>query len=555
MDNDQNFEVVLSSVVNNSDGDTEVATIVPIDYSSKIEEFDNKLLYSAVQKYDSNKQIYGAYTSDNADSTELTLDRLQELARGIHNNLDSVIAVNAYIREALVINQLVGKTFESLFANVNTGYRLYWPEQGGRNKHKTVLRAKEIIDDFLKQICVEEFIRDAVSITYLEGNRYYYLRQDGGNWMIDRLPLGLCYCSDYIVNGEPSLAINVKELETRLKKTYSKTKKRKAIWFDDVKADIQNNYPYVFDAYRNGESIARLDTKYAKACRYNNIGRKYGVSPLMKILPDVIVLNNIRKADVTTSKMKQRVIIAQILRAEILGPEGKRKGVTEAIYSHQQLMSALKTAASVYTAPAFVEKLMYVQPEVEDTSDNKLKQYNNNLMIGLGIGYIDPTTSTVAGAKLALDDLMKTVNAIADGAQKVLNEYFKVVLEENGIGPEYAPTIDVLNSEALALAMRKELASFIFGTLNGSYRTAYELVGLDYDTEYNRRESENNDETADVFSPHATAYTSGGTNTNTTNGKVIDENTGAPRGIGRPKDTNPSDETKQARDREANNTV
>ena len=342
--------------------------------------------------------------------------------------------------------------------------------------------------------------------------------------------------------------------ESRLKKTYSKTKKKKAIWFEDVKADIQNNFPYVWDAYKNGESIARLDTKYAKACRFNNIGRKYGVSPLVKILPDFIVLNNIRKADVTTSKMKQRVIIAQILRAELLGPEGKRKGVTEAIYSHQQLMSALSTSASVYTAPAFVEKLQYVQPEKEDASDNKLTEYNHNLMIGLGIGYIDPTTSTVAGAKLALDDLMKTVNAIADSVQQVLNAYFVVVLDENGIDAEYAPTIDILNSEALALAMRKELASFIFGTLNGSYRTAYELVGLDYDTEYNRRETENGDKIEEVFAPHATAYTSGGTNTNTGK-KNIDENTGAPRTPGRPKDENPSDETKQARDREANNTV
>ena len=552
MENNNDFEVVLSSVV---DDNTEVATVEPTNYDERIDAFDNKVLYSAIQKYDANKQIYGAMTSENANSSELTIERLQELARGIHNNLDSVLAVNAYIREAIVINQLVGKTFESLFANINTGYRLYWPEQEGRNKHKVVSRAKGIIDDFLRQVCIEDFIRDAVSMTYLEGNRYYYLRQDGGNWMIDRLPLGLCYCSDYVVNGEPSLAINIKELETRLKKTYSKTKKRKAIWFEDLKEDIKNNYPYVWKAYNDGESIVRLDTKYAKASRYNNIGRKYGVSPLVKILPDVIVLNNIKKADITTSKMKQRVIIAQILRADLLGPEGKRKGVTEAIYSHQQLMAALATSASVYTAPAFVEKLQYVQPEKEDTSDNKLKEYNHNLMLGLGIGYIDPTTSTVAGAKLALDDLMKTVNTIADGVQKILNAYFVTVLEASGIDAEYAPTIDILNSEALALAMRKELASFIFGTLNGSYRTAYELVGLDYDTEYNRREVENNDDTADVFAPHATAYTSGGTNTNTGKGKNIDENTGAPRKPGRPRDANPSDETKQARDKEANNTV
>ena len=131
-----------------------------------------------------------------------------------------------------------------------------------------------------------------------------------------------------------------------------------------------------------------------------------------------------------------------------------------------------------------------------------------------------------------------------------MNDYIKVVLEANSIGIEFAPTIDILNSEALELAMRKDLASFVFGTLNASYRTAYELVGLDYDTEYNRRGAELEDGVDDVFTPHSTAYTSGGGGSGN---KTIDENTGAPRQPGRPRDTTPSDETKQSRDREANN--
>lgn len=529
METKQDFEVVLSSTV---DEDTDVVTV--INYGEKVDAWESQQLYAAIQKYNADTQQSGAVLKDGQSAGELTLERLNTLATDIHSTIDNVLEVNAMIRKQLVLNELVGKTFESIYGNVNTGHRLYWPEISGRNKQKTLVQAKEVIEDFLRQIKIGSFIRDSVSMIYLEGNRYFYLRQDDGNWFIDKLPLGICYASDYVVNGEPSLAINVKKLEAGLKKTYQTTKQRKAVWFKNVRDDIKNNYPYIWKEYEAGESIVRLDTKYAKACRYNNVDRKFGVSPVMKVLPDIIVLDNIRKADVTTSKTKQRVIIVQILRKELLGTDGKRKGLAEAAHSHQQLMSALSTTASTYTAAPYVESLAYVQPTADDTSDNKMEQYTKSLMLGLGIAFVDTDTATSAAGKLNLDELCKTVDAIADGVQDVLNGYFVTVLEANGIDPMYAPHIDILDSKALDMAMRKDLATFCYSILGLSARTSCELVGIDYDTELARRtaEKENGDE--DILTPHGTAYTksAGG-------GEA-----------GRPPDEDPDNPDKQARDKD-----
>ena len=257
------------------------------------------------------------------------------------------------------------------------------------------------------------------------------------------------------------------------------------------------------------------------------------------MLPDLIVLDNIRKADTTVSKTKQRVIIAQFMREKILGADGKRKGLVETQFAHSQLMGALQTTASVYTANPAVDRIEYIQPDTDDSSDNKMQQYIRQVMVGLGIAYADPDLSTTAAGKINIAELMKTVNSIADAVEQVLNSYFVTVLENNGIGKEYAPRIDVLDSEALDMALRKDLASFVYNTLNGSAKTAFELIDVDYDTEVARRQEEKENGNEGILTPHPTSYTTG--------------NSGAEENeSGRPKDEDPDDPDKQSYDETRN---
>jgi hypothetical protein len=523
------FDIIFSEV----DETTDAATIT--NYGDKVQQYEDNRILAALQKFNPNAQQYSAYTKDLTKADDVTLDTLDTLATDAHNTLDNVLRLNAMIRKTTVLNSFVGKTVESIFSNCNTDYRLVFPDAEGRNKKKTLDQAKLVIDDFLQQIRITNFIRDVVPMTYCEGNRYYYLRVEGGNYVLDYLPLGVVYMSDYNVDGRPALEMNLKKLETGLKKTYQTDKKKKAIWMKDVEEDIKRNYPYVYTQWKAGETYARLDVKYAKAVRINNLGRKFGISPLAKVLKDIVVLDNLSKADVTTSKMKQRTLIVQLLRKEVLDTNGQKKGIVQTDYAHQSLMAALATTASVYTAAPFVEEVKYVTPPSEDNTKEKAASYTKALLMGLGIGFVDTEAATATGSKLSLEELMKLVNAIVDQVNDLLNDYFKVVLENNNIPLEYCPTIQIMDSKAMDFDMKKDLSDFLFNKLSCSYETAYEVLGLaDYATERSRRETENGDKTEEIFKPHATAFNSNG---------------GESDSPGRPTSKTPENEDKQKTDK------
>ena len=478
----------------------------PVDYSVALGNYDNERLYSVVKSFDENKQIYTSYPKDSTTAESVTIDRLEELSLTVNTNVDSLLSLNAIVRQKVLLNDLLGKTVESIFANVNTDFQLNFPIEKGRNKKKAVESADPVIRDFLEQINIESLLRDAITVTYLEGNRYYYLRVDGGNYVIDKLPIGVCYVSDYEINGKPALEINIKKLETALKKTYQKNKKRKEIWMKDVKDEIKRNYPYLSKDYEAGETYFRADPLFGKAIRVNNLGRKFGVSPLAKVLSNVIVLDNMSKADITTSQMKQRTIVTQILRKEALGQDGQKKGIALMEYAHQAIMAALATKSCVYTAPPFVEKVEYVTPPKDENSVDKMSTYIKRIFSGLGIGYVDTEAATATGSKISLEELMRTIDAIAEQVESILNDYFKIVLKNNNIDPAYCPKIKIMDSKAMEMAMRKELSEFVYSKLNGSLRTAYDIIGVDFDSEVQRRNNEQDEGMDEVFTPHATSY-------------------------------------------------
>lgn len=51
-----------------------------------------------------------------------------------------------------------------------------------------------------------------------------------GHYNVSWYPLGVVEVSDYDVNGEPQILINMKELQSRLRKTIKKTKNNKALF-------------------------------------------------------------------------------------------------------------------------------------------------------------------------------------------------------------------------------------------------------------------------------------------------------------------------------------
>lgn len=516
MSEKEDFDVVIAST---ADDTTKVLTITS---DADVAAWENKQLYAAIQKYDSKKGTSSAYTIDTESVQELTLDEIDTLSTDINNNLTNVLNANAIIRKRVLTDELIGRTYEAVYANINTEYHLSYPSPEGRNKQKTVERVKSIINEFNRQIDIESIIREGISFTFLEGNCIYTLRSDGSNHVIDRMPLGLVYVSDYLVNGSPLLCVDVKQLTSRLKKTYQKTKKRKAVFFEDIKTDIESNYPaQVYEDYINGESISKLDPKYTQIIRVNNMGRKYGVSPIFRALKPLVVLDNITKTDISISKSKQRKILLQILRREVI-TEFKRKGLNEAVHAHSQLMDALSTTSCAYTAAPFVESVKYVSPPEDDTDSDKRTQYQRSVLNALGIEFIDTLSGTVSVANISLNQLLRLINAIGEQLERVIHSYYRTILELNHIDPAYAPTIRIIDSEQLDASLRKDLAQFVYTMLGASLETTYKMIGLDIEDERTKRESENANNYTDIFYPRPTSYTT--PNTSNNNGRPI--NTG-----------------------------
>ena len=114
-------------------------------------------------------------------------------------------------------------------------------------------------------------------------------------------------------------------------------------------------------------------------------------------------------------------------------------------------------------------------------------------------------------ANLSFGNLIKAINSVLVEVERVLNKFYLTVLRDNGISnPKFIPTIHIARAESLEMNMRKDLAQFVYATLNGSLTTSYKLLGLDIANEAALRKEELDKGYATIFTPHATAYTTSG---------------------------------------------
>ena len=475
----------------------------------------NERLQSAISNYDPSNKIYSRFLNNyGTDSTEnLTFSRLDTLAINPQSNLNNILEINSIVRQYINKDDMIGKTYETIESNINTTYKLSNNEYiVGKNKQKTLERANTIIEKFNTNINIKNFLRCAITTTYSEGNYCCCLRQKKDNYIIDFFPLGVVIVSDYSVNGEPYLLIDINELKSRLQKTIIKTKKNKALFFENIEEDIKNNYPKeVYTAYINKERYAKLDIRYSGIIRTGNLNRKYGLTPIFRALKSALMLETFDNTDMVTSKAKAKKIILQLMRKEIMGADGLKKGWDDMSYAHDNLMQAWKQPTVVYTPPPCVEDIKYVEPKTESTNTDLITQYRSREMLALGIAFLSPEKGqTVTTASITVKELIKTINKISEQVAELLNKWYRVVLTDNGIDASYAPTITINSSEELEMEMRKNIADFLFTKLSCSYKTAYESMGIDIDDEKQRRISENEDNLDEVFKVRQTSYTSSG---------------------------------------------
>ena len=494
---------------------------------AEIQKRTNEILSAALNRYGNSAKQYqsSVFTADDSNNNELTIDEINTLANGIHSTLANVTESNTYILRMLDTNPLFGLAYSIFYAVINTNYRLIYSNPYGIETNENILQeVRDLIDAFNNDVSIEDVIRNALSGVYTEGNYVLYLELDKNKLpQIQNFPLSFCYPSYYMSGNDRVLEFDVNKLKNKLRKTYTKTKKNKAVYFENIEKEIKANYPAeVYQAYKAGEKVVKLDSRYGKCLTINSYGRQFGVSPLFKALKSSIVIDNLIKADIAASKSRSKIIIFQKLSNKLLGDKGEKRGLAEQELAHQQAAQALQTSSCLYTAPAFVESIEYVQPNNNNKEAvDMMKQYNTQLLNALGISFYDSESATGTSVTVSYNGLLKIVNSISESLSKIISRFYQEVLEFYGYDRQLAPIFKICPAEELDLDKKIELAKMLYTTFNCSLQTSLEYVGINVEDEVARRQSENDNGTYSIMFPRATSYN---TTENNQGGRPTEDN-------------------------------
>lgn len=490
--------------------DEAVTLITSEDYSEKFEAQANQAIMSSIQNLHGDK-LYSVYPNGDSFSDSLTPAKIDTLANDIRNNLTNLIEVNKIIRTFITTDAIIGKTQEAIEININTDAKLSYNDfSKNRNKNKQLDVAKKLIQDFNKQINLRQIIKECIPLVFSEGNYICYLRHNTEKscYTVDRYPLGIAKVGDYRYGGKSVLEIDIRKLVSKLRKTYAKDRRNKALYFENIENEIKNTYPpEVYDAYKNNENIARLNIDNASIIRINSLGQRYGISPIFKALKSALMINTYESADYINTKAKAKKIIFQKMRKEAMGKEYNQKGMHFTLKAHDDLMKAWRNKTVVYTAIPQVENIEYVEPKVDDTNADKINAYRSKEMMALGIGFADSNVNNFSVANISLDQLMKTINSISEQLEDVIQSWYTILFKNEHIDESFLPEIQILDSEIMSFEMKKDIAKLLYTTFNGSLETSLNYIGINVNDEKAKRDKENQEGYEKIFSARQTSYT------------------------------------------------
>lgn len=519
---EENFRVILN---NNIDNDSIIITS-----ENKATEWIKR----ALDNYDPKNSSYSTYLSDEKGGyNSVTLDEIEKLADGAQSNLQSILKINRIVKKFINSDDIIGRVVEAITTNINTSSTLSFPNFNSKKKIdlKRLEDVKGLIKGFNKEIHLQNLIVDIVPRTYTEGSYITYLRKTNNGYTITNFPLGVAEISDYYIQTEPVVLINMQKLRSALQKNYPKNKKGKGLFYEKMEDEVKATYPIeVYDAFVNKETYAKLDAKNTGVIRVNELGRKYGLTSIFKALKPTIMLDTFSKADDVNAKSKAKKIIVQRMHKEIMqnqNGECTNNKLDWTALAHENFMSAFQQKTVIATLPPWVEKVEYVEPSVEDVPSDKITLYRNKVLSALGISFLASDKSTSANiANISLTQLMKQIDKIVEQFEIVLNKWYAIILTDLGYSEEFFPEIDIMSSEQMEQDMKIELASFLYNTLGASRETSFNMVGLDIKDEVAKRQRENNDKYDDIFKPYGTSYTK--SSATTTNADGTQNKGGAP---------------------------
>ena len=529
-------------------GVDDVVVVTSSDASGDEKLVQNRI-EQAVRAYFAGNERYASVFEPDTSTSTVTLNRIDELAKNPQNDIQKTREIANIIDTYIIKNYLIGLVDTVIRSNLNTNYKVSYnqvPSEKGRNNKKKLENAKKIVEDMLDKIDVKKLIRMAIPATFNHGNYFFYMdyNKNGEKYVIHIFPLTVGRIAPYRIDGEPVLMIDMNELKNRLEHNLPKRKGGKAYFFQKYEEEITKAYPAeIVEAFRHGDQYAILDYRRAGVMRAGEDAdgaSLYGISQMFRAIRDVIILDKFANVDDSASNVKAKNILVQILRKDILGPGGDRKGMNEIAFAHGELCRAVKNKICVYTASPAVEDVRWIEPKSSLIDKENVTLYENRVLTTLGIGFLSSgSIGSTISANISLKQLMRQINYISQQLEHILEKFAQVALDEHGIDAEYTPRITVIDSEQLEADMRIDLAKMLYADLGLSRRTVLETLGLDIVDETERRQSENEQDLNSVFFPYMTAYTN--------NGENIDDDAN-----GRPADKQSKNENKQVNDKARN---
>lgn len=500
---EEDFEVEISD----ADEDTIVLTS-----SQKMSE---SLLNKALSSYAGNEKTYSKILNDEAFfTTTLTEAKFESLAFLAQENLHKIQEINSYIDFYLNKDDIIGKTYEIIEANTNSKYTLSYPKVEGRNKETKLARVKTIIEKFNKEIELEELIIETIPYAYSTGNRVLYLRQTETGYQVDRYPLGMVQLSSYKINNEPVVVFSLPNMISRItgldivniSNGYGRDFDLRL--FPDMEDEVKSNFPIeVYKAYlENKSTLIKLNTDLTAVIRTNNRGKRYGLSPIFKALNPALKLEIQEKSDSVNSKARGKKIIFQKISDKLIN-DGV--DLAPSIYSHNELIKAWSNELVLYTGAPWVDSVSYVEPKIDNTVTDNLNYYRSKTLSALGISFLNGDGKTgMASAQINLSELMRIIDKISKQLEHNIYKWYQYLLNKEGLPIEYAPTIKIIDSELMELELKMKLSDNLFNKYGMSFKSTYEMLGMDYQTEKDRRTQENDDKIDEkVFSARQTAFT------------------------------------------------
>lgn len=518
--NDRNEEYVLSNYQLNNE---------ELDLSQQ-QEF-------AEYNFNSNKHLIDKIIEEDKENYITSNEKITRLAKDIHRNVESVKDANAIIEYYINSNDLIGRALEIIQNNINTKYTLTFPTSEKKKDIKDIKRTEEIINDFLKDVDIENQIKKECIGVFSKGNYFTYLKtgKDGRHSIVN-YPLNIAEVSDYLIDGEPLLMINVQNLRNSLIQTQSKYINVKTKFFSIPKnadEEIKRNYPpEVFQANEDRSFYAFLNPKRTGCHRINNLNGLYGVSPIFKALTSLLMLETIDSVDRDNIIAKAKKIVYQKTRKELMGKDySQTKKFQEVAYAQKELVKAMSLKTVIYTSPPYVEDVEFKEPKTELTDTSVITANRNKILNSIGISFLsNESKSSFNSVEVSVDELLKMIDYIVKQFSDTINKYIKTVCEENEIDLKFAPVFKIETTQMMDMDTKLKFVELLYSKIGVSYKTIFEQLGMDCDTEIQRRKQENNivinkEKTSvdEIMFPHMTSFTASGESESNTDSIINDD--------------------------------